>query len=292
MSAAAIKSVGRFFEMMDALKDHVDDSMHSLLERTLNETGYMEALNAERTVEAEGRAENLEALLEGAAEFDREREIEGESHISPLEEYLQTNMLRSEQDALEGAESEKVTLMTLHNAKGLEYDTVFIIGCEDGAFPHMRSLEEGGEEEERRLCYVGITRAERRLYLTWARERQLFGRSERNLPSRFIDEIPAELTERNSTVAGTGMTWGSTQYGGGGGFGGFDSGGGLDAPAPAQPVDPTGALEMRVGDDVVHASFGDGVVIGTEPGGVIVVRFSEDGKERKLMADYAPIKKR
>jgi DNA helicase II / ATP-dependent DNA helicase PcrA len=295
MSAAAIKSVGRFFEMMDALKDHVDDSMHSLLERTLNETGYMEALNAERTVEAEGRAENLEALLEGATEFDREREIEGESDISPLEEYLQTNMLRSEQDALEGAESEKVTLMTLHNAKGLEYDTVFIIGCEDGAFPHMRALEEGGEEEERRLCYVGITRAERRLYLTWARERQLFGRSERNLPSRFIEEIPAELTERNSTAASTGMTWGSTQYGGGGSFGGgggFSDTGPGEAPAPARPLDPSGALEMRIGDDVHHASFGDGVVTGTEPGGVLVVRFAEDGTERKLMADYAPIKKR
>jgi DNA helicase-2/ATP-dependent DNA helicase PcrA len=159
----------------------------------------------------------------------------------------------------------------------------------------MRALEEGGEEEERRLCYVGITRAERRLYLTWARERQLFGRSERNLPSRFIEEIPVELTERNSTAASTGMTWGSTQYGGSGG--GFGGGGGFSdtgpgAPEPAQPLDPTGALEMRIGDDVVHASFGDGVVTGTEPGGVIVVRFSEDGKERKLMADYAPIKKR
>jgi DNA helicase II / ATP-dependent DNA helicase PcrA len=296
LSGAAIKSVGRFFEMMDALKDHVaDSSVHALLERTLNESGYLEALNAERSVEAEGRIENLEALLEGATEFDRERELEGESELTPLEEYLQTNMLRSEQDQLEGAEAEKVTLMTLHNAKGLEYDTVFVIGCEDGAFPHMRALEEGGEEEERRLCYVGITRAERRLYLTWARERQLFGRSERNLPSRFIDEIPAELTERNSTAASTGMTWGSTAYGGGGGGGGFadngfGSGGG--ASEPVQPVDPSGALEMRVGDDVVHASFGDGVVTGTEPGGVIVVRFSGDGAERKLMADYAPIKKR
>ncbi len=295
VSAAAIKSVGRFFETMDALKDHVEDSsVHSLLERVLNETGYMEALNNERTVEAEGRVENLEALLEGAAEFDRERELEGESDITPLEEYLQTNMLRSEQDALEGAEAEKVTLMTLHNAKGLEYDTVFVIGMEDGAFPHMRSLEEGGEEEERRLCYVGITRAERRLYLTWARERQLFGRSERNLPSRFIDEIPVELTERNSTAASGGMTWGSTAYGGGSGGGfadnGFGSSGG-DAFAPAQPLDPGPALEMRTGDDVVHASFGDGVVTGTEPGGVIVVRF-DDGKERKLMADYAPIRKK
>jgi DNA helicase II / ATP-dependent DNA helicase PcrA len=291
MSAAAIKSVGRFYETLDALKDRVEgSSVHSILERVLNESGYLEALAAERTVEAEGRAENLEALLEGATEFDREREIEGESDLSPLEEYLQQNMLRSEQDALEGEESEKVTLMTLHNAKGLEYGAVFIIGCEDGAFPHMRALEEGGEEEERRLCYVGITRAERRLYMTWARERQLFGRSERNLPSRFVDEIPAELTERNSTAAGTGMTWGSNAYGGGG-FGG-GGGSGLGAPAPAQPVDPSPALEMRIGDDVVHASFGDGVVTGVEPGGVVVVRFSDDGSERKLMADYAPIKRR
>jgi DNA helicase-2/ATP-dependent DNA helicase PcrA len=162
----------------------------------------------------------------------------------------------------------------------------------------MRALEEGGEEEERRLCYVGITRAERRLFLTWARRRQLFGRSEENLPSRFIDEIPVELTERNSTAASAGMTWGSTAYGGGGtnGSGGGFSGGlfgdsGLGAPEPAPSLDPTGALEMRTGDDVVHASFGDGVVTGTEPGGVVVVRFT-DGKERKLMADYAPIKKR
>jgi DNA helicase II / ATP-dependent DNA helicase PcrA len=164
---------------------------------------------------------------------------------------------------------------------------------EDGAFPHMRSLEEGGEEEERRLCYVGITRAERRLYLTWARERQLFGRSERNLPSRFIDEIPVELTERSSTQASTGMTWGSTQYGGGGGGfadNGFGALGDSDGGA-SQAVDPGPALEMRTGDDVVHASFGDGVVTGSEPGGVIVVRF-DDGKERKLMADYAPIRKK
>jgi DNA helicase-2/ATP-dependent DNA helicase PcrA len=289
VSAAAIKSVGRFFEAMDAMKDRVEgSSVQSILERVLNESGYLEALAAERTVEAEGRAENLEALVEGAAEFDLEREQRGREgqndEVPPLEEYLQQNALRSEQDALQGTEQELVTLMTLHNAKGLEYDTVFIVGCEDGAFPHMRALEEGGEEEERRLCYVGITRAERRLYMTWARERRLFGRAERNLPSRFVDEIPAELTERNTSAASTGMTWSSNAFGGGGsGFG---------APNPAQPVDPGPVLEMRIGDDVVHAGFGDGVVTGVEPGGVVVVRFSDDGSERKLMADYAPIKKR
>ena len=159
MSAAVIKSVGRFWEMMDALRDRVDgSSVHSILERVLHETGYLDMLAAERTVEAEGRAEHLEALLEGAAEFDLEREREGGSEVPPLEEYLQQISLYNEQDGLaETDENELVTLMTLHNAKGLEYDTVFVVGCEEGAFPHMRALEEGGEEEERRICYVAIT---------------------------------------------------------------------------------------------------------------------------------------
>ena len=169
-----------------------------------------------------------------------------------------------------------VTLMTLHNAKGLEYDTVFIVGCEDGAFPHMRALEEGGEEEERRLCYVGITRARRRLYMTWARERRLFGRAERNLPSRFIDELPVELTERQATAASAGMTWA----------------GRAPAASPAAAGRPGHGAGAATGDDVVHASFGDGVVTAVEPGGVVVVRFSGDGSERKLMADYAPIRRR
>jgi DNA helicase-2/ATP-dependent DNA helicase PcrA len=278
ISAAAIKSVGRFWEMMDALRERVEgSSVHSILERVLHETGYLDMLAAERTVEAEGRAENLEALVEGAAEFDVEREREGESEVPPLEEYLQQISLYTEQDGLDGdAENELVTLMTLHNAKGLEYDTVFVVGCEDGAFPHMRALEEGGEEEERRICYVAITRAERRLYMTWARERRLFGRAERNLPSRFIDEIPAELTERHGGPPAGQTQWGSSFTG----------------QSPAEPIDPGPALSLLTGDDVVHASFGEGVVTGVEPGGVVIVRFSGDGTERKLMADYAPIRKR
>jgi DNA helicase-2/ATP-dependent DNA helicase PcrA len=278
LSAAAIKAVGRFFETMDLLRARVDagSSVSDLLQAVLSETGYLEALEAERTVEAEGRVENLEALGEAAAEFDLNREREGESEVPPLEEFLQQISLLSDQDSIEDKQ-ELVTLMTVHNAKGLEYDTVFVVGCEDGSFPHMRALEEGGEEEERRLCYVAITRARRRLYMTWARERRLFGRAERNLPSRFIDELPVELTERHATASSTvgGMTWNPSP--------------GAD---PAQPVDPGPALEMQTGDDVVHASFGDGVVTAVEPGGVVVVRFSGDGTERKLMADYAPIRKR
>jgi DNA helicase-2/ATP-dependent DNA helicase PcrA len=270
MGAAAIKAISRFHETMEDLRGRAESSpVAELLEATLRETGYLDALAAERTVEAEGRAENLEELIGVAAEFDANRELEGEGDLSPLEEFLQQISLYTEQDGLR--DESVITLMTLHNAKGLEYDTVFIVGCEDGAFPHMRALEEGGEEEERRLCYVGITRARRRLYMTWTRERRLFGRAERNLPSRFIDELPAELTERHSSAVGAGLT----------GLG-----------EPSTPIDPGPTLELRTGDDVVHASFGDGVVTGVEPGGVVIVRFAADGSERKLMADYAPIRKR
>ena len=263
---------------MEGLRARIESApVAELLEATLRETGYLEALEAERTVEAEGRAENLEELVGVAVEFDANRELEGESEVPPLEEFLQQISLYTDQDGLRDEES-LITLMTLHNAKGLEYDTVFIVGCEDGAFPHMRALEEGGEEEERRLCYVGITRARQRLYMTWARERRLFGRSERNLPSRFIDELPAELTERHCERRRGAAAWHRQR------------GGRADGPSP--PIDPGPALELQTGDDVVHASFGDGVVTAVEPGGVVVVRFSGDGSERKLMADYAPIRKR
>jgi DNA helicase-2/ATP-dependent DNA helicase PcrA len=242
-----------------------------LLEATLRESGYLDALAAERTIEAEGRAENLEELVGVAAEFDANHELEGEGEVSALEEFLQQIALVTQQDELR--DEPAITLMTLHNAKGLEYETVFVVGCEDGSFPHMKALEEGGEEEERRLCYVAITRARSRLYMTWTRERRLFGRAERNLPSRFVDELPEELTERGSSAVGTG---------------GWDVG----TEGAAAPVDPGPALELRTGDDVVHASFGDGVVTAVEAGGVVVVRFAGDGSERKLMADYAPIRRR
>jgi DNA helicase-2/ATP-dependent DNA helicase PcrA len=277
LGAAAIKAVSRFFETMEDLRRQAESApVGELLRAVLEQTGYLEALAAERTVEAEGRAENLEELVGMAGEFDVNHELEGEGEASALEEFLQQISLYTEQDGL--GDDSAITLMTLHNAKGLEYDTVFVVGCEDGAFPHMKALEEGGEEEERRLCYVGITRARRRLHMTWTRERRLFGRAERNLPSRFVDELPEELTER---------------HGGDGGFGpaaSWDAGGA--GAAPPAPVDPGSALELRTGDDVVHSSFGDGVVTAVEPGGLVVVRFAGDGSERKLMADYAPIRRR
>ena len=276
LGAAAVKAVERFHETMEGLRARAEEApVSELLEAVLRETGYLDALAAERTIEAEGRAENLEELVGMAAEFDANHELEGEGESSPLEEFLQQISLYTQQDELRAEES-LITLMTLHNAKGLEYDAVFLLGCEDGAFPHMRALEEGGEEEERRLCYVGITRARKRLYVTWARERRLFGRAERNLPSRFVDELPAELTERHSSAPGAaaGLGWETTS---------------ADA---ASPVDPGPTLELRTGDDVVHAAFGEGVVTAVEAGGIVVVRFAADGTERKLMADYAPIRRR
>jgi DNA helicase-2/ATP-dependent DNA helicase PcrA len=279
LGAAALKSIARFTGMMTELRARAAEApVAELLEALLEQSGYLEALRSERTVEAEGRIENLEELVGVAAEFDANRAIEGDQELSPLDEFLQQISLFTDQDDLEdNAPEPLVTLMTLHNAKGLEYEAVFILGFEEGVFPHMRALEEGGEEEERRLCYVGITRARQRLGLTHARERRLFGGSERNLPSRFLDELPEELIERERDEEQT-TGWSSS-------FGG--TGGGVFGRAEKQ----TDVPDLATGDDVVHASFGEGVVTGVEPGGVIVVSFA-GGEERKLMADYAPLKKK
>ncbi len=291
LGAAALKAVRRFADTMQGLRERAvggpaplgaaspasgTGSVSELLEAVLNESGYLEALQAERTIEAEGRVENLQELVGVAAEFDANRELEGESEVGPLEEFLAQISLYTDQDAMRTDES-LCTLMTLHNAKGLEYEAVFMIGCEEGVFPHMRSIEEGNLEEERRLCYVGMTRAKQRLCMTFARRRSLHGGRGHNLPSRFLGEIPGELVERQGEASPTGWA---------GGLGGELGIGSRQRPQPhASP------LEFRVGDDVVHATFGEGVVTAVEPGGVMVVRFAADATERKLMADYAPLRR-
>ena len=276
---------------MVALRDRVDGrSVAELLDATLRETGYLEALEAERTIEAEGRVENLQELIGVAGEFDANRALEGDSDVAPLEEFLAQISLLSDQDSLREGES-LITLMTLHNAKGLEYEAVFLIGCEEGVFPHSRSVEEGNLEEERRLCYVGLTRARQRLYLTCARRRNLFGGHGHNLPSRFLGELPDELVERHVSAPRTGWHGRGrrrqTVLGGS-----FGSGRWAADPATTCASSRTRRLvAFRTGDDVVHASFGEGVVTSVEPGSVVVVRFASDGSERKLMADYAPLRK-
>jgi DNA helicase-2/ATP-dependent DNA helicase PcrA len=293
LGAAAIKAVGRFMSSMERLREWMGTaSVGDLLQQVLDETGYLEALRAERTIEAEGRIENLEELVSVAREYDTA------SEEPSVEEFLQQIALFSEQDNLTDDEG-VVTLMTLHNAKGLEFPTVFILGCEDGVFPHSRAIESGDLEEERRLCYVGITRARRQLYMTFARTRSLYGGREWNMPSRFLDELPDELVEREAQEPKRfQQTWatrdslgaGSRLGGGSGVFGRSGTGAGA-TPERRGPI-PGGGASFGLGDDVVHATLGEGVVTGLEPGGLVVVRFASDGSERKLMSDYAPLKKR
>ena len=203
------------------------------------------------------------------------REWLEQSSEPSLSGFLQEVSLYSDQDAIRG-EGSLVTLMTLHNAKGLEFKAVYLIGLEEGIFPHSRSIEEHGVEEERRLCYVGITRAKRVLFISYARMRALYGQRDWNLPSRFIDEIPADLTDREEQESRRPQTF-STRW---------DSGGPVSRPEPKP------GASFSLGDDVIHAKFGEGVVVGVEPGEVVIVRFAESGNEMKLMADYAPLKKK
>jgi superfamily I DNA/RNA helicase len=287
LGTAAVKAVHRFAAVMAGLRERAEgDSVAELLESVLHDTGYFDSLEAERTLEAEGRMENLQELVGVAGEFDANRKVEGEDREdTPLEEFLAQIRLFTEQDGIRDSES-LITLMSLHNAKGLEYDAAFIIGCEEGVFPHSRSVEEGNLEEERRLAYVGVTRAKQRLYMTCARRRSLHGSAGWNMPSRFIREVPGELVDHKAMAVQTGWQGGGRASGAVPGFGGR---GEFRAPDRIQPQTPE--AEFRVGDDVVHASFGEGVVTSVEPGSVVVVRFASEGGERKLMADYAPLKK-
>src|SRR6202035_912447 len=190
LGAAAVKALRRFMDTMESLRATESVPVAELLEAMLAQTGYVEALEAERTIEAQGRIENLEQLVEVGREFDVAA-AEGEA---TLDVFLQQIALVADADTRSDDEG-LVTLMTLHNAKGLEYPIVFIAGCEEGVFPHSRSIDEGGLEEERRLFYVGVTRAMRQLYLTHARRRAVFGAQAYGMRSRFLDEIPAELLD-------------------------------------------------------------------------------------------------
>jgi DNA helicase II / ATP-dependent DNA helicase PcrA len=297
LGAAAIKALQRFMATMEDLAALARDGIPvgDLMDAVLARTGYVEALEAEavgrgeKAFESQGRIENLGQLVEVAHEFDANAQAEGDT----LELFLQELALKSDGDSRRDDEG-LVTLMTLHNAKGLEYPIVFVVGCEDGVFPHQRALDEGSVEEERRLFYVAVTRAMRELYLTYARRRSVFGAPTYSISSRFLDEIPADLTER--TLTGTGESLPAPRPGGArlgiptatngliatAGGGRWSSGSRGAAPVAS----------FRLGEDIVHAAFGEGVVTGVEADGIIVVRFAGDGAERKLMADYAPVSRR
>jgi DNA helicase-2/ATP-dependent DNA helicase PcrA len=277
LGAAAVKAIGRFMDTMIELRELAarGEPVAELLEAVLHRSGYLDALEAERTFEAQGRIENLEELVGVAREFDSTAEEPG------LDAFLAQIALVADADTRVDDRG-LVTLMTLHNAKGLEYPIVFIIGCEEGVFPHSRSLDEGSLEEERRLCYVGITRAMRSLTFTYARRRTLFGAESFGMRSRFLDEIPPELISEDSSVAPPRI--GSARL--------ESVERGLWEAAASGTRDAAPAPSLRIGDDVVHAAFGEGVVTGLEPGGIVVVRFAGDGSERKLLAGIAPVTRR
>jgi DNA helicase-2/ATP-dependent DNA helicase PcrA len=278
VSGKALAGIADLHRLLGELRNQRDDGRGpaALLEAIVTRTGYLEALEAEHTVEAAGRIENIEELIGAARE------------ATNLDAFLEEVSLVADADEVEGDRS-RVTLMTLHTAKGLEYPVVFIVGMEDGVFPHLRSLGEPDEmEEERRLAYVGITRARHRLYLSHAWCRNLWGQTQYNPPSRFLKEIPDELVSASNGSRPT-PTQSSARRG-------------RDHIVEAAlrrgkvgPVHGTGAeqLGLRAGETVVHAKWGEGVVIEVRGEGdraEAMVHFPSVG-EKHLALSLAPIKR-
>jgi DNA helicase-2/ATP-dependent DNA helicase PcrA len=265
VGGASAKAVRAFRTMLQSLQAAAQElELDELIEAVLDRSGMREAFEAERTIEARGRLENLEELV-GVT-----REYVAATESPTLSGFLQEISLVSAQDDLEGEQS-AVTLMTLHNAKGLEYRAVFMLGMEEGIFPHSRSIEENAIEEERRLMYVGMTRAMERLTLTHALARSLYGRRDLNLHSRFLDELPASVEwERLRPSSWSGYA---------------------EQARSVPPRPEADKPSLATGDSVRHGSLGEGVVTRIEAGGIVTVRFAGDGSERKLMLDYAPLEK-
>jgi DNA helicase II / ATP-dependent DNA helicase PcrA len=262
IGAAPLKNVSALRTLLVSLQAAAQDlSVPDLIEAVLDRSGYTDALEAERTIEAQGRLENLQELVGVGREYIQQ------AQEPSLSGFLQEISLYSDQDAIRGEES-LVTLMTIHNAKGLEFKAVFVIGMEEGIFPPIRSIEEQGVEEERRLAYVGMTRAEERLVLTHATSRSLWGNRTFNLPSRFLDELPEEGVTVERLRPASWSAYGARDV----------------APRETFP-------DLSTGDSVRHGTLGEGVVVRVEPGGVVTVRFADDGAERRLMLEYAPLEK-
>ncbi len=265
VGAAPQKAVKAFRGTVESLMAAaLEYEVPELIEAVLERSGYLSSLEAERTIEAEGRIENLQELVSVAREW---REQTQEPSLSA---FLQEVSLYSDQDAIRG-DGSLVTLMTLHNAKGLEFRAVYLIGMEEGIFPHARSIEEQGIEEERRLCYVGMTRAQERLTLLHASSRMLYGGRNHNLPSRFLDEVPDRHVERERLRP---ASWS-----------------GYGAPRQSRIAPREDVPSLATGDSVRHSTLGEGVVVGVEAGGLVTVRFADDGSERKLVLEYAPLEK-
>jgi DNA helicase-2/ATP-dependent DNA helicase PcrA len=303
MAARSANAVKRFNTLMDELRTIVESGAGPavVLEAVLERTGYLAELQASTDPQDETRVENLQELAAVALEFEQDR---GENEPGTLPEFLERVALVADSDQIPDDDTESggvITLMTLHTAKGLEFPVVFLTGMEDGVFPHMRALGQVKElEEERRLAYVGITRARERLYLTRSMMRSAWGQPAYNPPSRFLEEIPETLIEWKRTGSAAGFTGGA---GGGGPVskaaaslsttlagrrGGSSGGFATRRAAGDRPV-----ISLVVGDRVTHDQFGLGTVISVtgQPGDEKATIDFGDERPKQLLLRYAPVEK-
>jgi DNA helicase-2/ATP-dependent DNA helicase PcrA len=277
VTARAQKQVMEFLGLLDELGTMAADGPRAALEAVIEATGYRAELEEEGSIEALSRVENLRELLTVAEEFEATGPIgmagdevwEDLDGLRRLELFLESVSLVSDIDDLDDA-SQLVTLMTLHNAKGLEFPVIFIAGMEEGVFPHMRSMGDPSElEEERRLCYVGITRAMERLYLSLATTRSQFGATNWNSPSRFLREIPdalVEVADKRQREPGR------------------------ESASPGPRVDGDA---LAAGDRIRHRHWGLGTVRELSGSGdrtEAIVDFDERGRKRLLLA-WAPLER-
>jgi DNA helicase II / ATP-dependent DNA helicase PcrA len=305
LGARQVRAVGDFVAVLDELAAGVEEgrSPSVLVQDAWTLSGLMGELEADTSIEGQGRVENVRELQSAAEEYELR---EGQEAEPSLPGFLESIALVTDADQVE-AGSQSITLMTLHTAKGLEYPVVFIVGLEENVFPHVRSIGEPRElEEERRLAYVGITRARERLYLTNAWSRTLFGSTSYNLPSRFLKEVPEELVtvapgQRRAGASRPGPAgWGDSSPAFGAGRSSFNA-----RPSPPVSFDrqPTpaerlagrqrGALDLGLapGDEVVHRQWGRGVVASVSGQGeraMAEVDFPGLGRKRLLLR-YAPL---
>ncbi|MBL1091818.1 MULTISPECIES: DNA helicase PcrA [Streptomyces] len=306
MAARSANAVKRFNVLMEELRTIVESGAGpaTILEAVLERTGYLAELQASTDPQDETRIENLQELAAVALEFEQDR---GEENPGTLSDFLEQVALVADSDQIPDEDEEGsgvVTLMTLHTAKGLEFPVVFLTGMEDGVFPHMRALGQTKElEEERRLAYVGITRARERLYVTRSTMRSAWGQPSYNPPSRFLEEIPDDYVEWKRTGPATpSASMGGLSSRGGGGGGGF--GGGIGSSlSSSRAKGPSGfatrrtgdrqVVSLAVGDRVTHDSFGLGTVVAVKGSGDNAEATIDFGgeKPKRLLLRYAPVEK-
>ena len=294
VSGAARRGIESFIAVIDEVAGQEEQTPGALFEAVLEKSGYLAEFDNENSVEDAGRLENLGELVSSAKEF------------AQVDEFLEQVSLVADADDL--SDDDKVIMMTMHAAKGLEYPVVFIVGVEEGLFPHSRALVDANElEEERRLAYVGITRAQERLFLTHAWSRQQFGTTQYNPPSRFLEEIPEELIEHQGNVQNRPKArttrdddWGGRKVSSFDPDDEFrerqvDAAMAAGRSAAQRPPQPTNSQEigLRVGDTVEHSVFGEGIIIDITGSGdktEAVINFREKGRKHLLLA-WAPLKK-